>query len=533
MLHFLRNRSTYETLFVVLVTVLFGLAIGMMGALSLKFQVALGIAMFGFMLIMVTPHRRTLCLCLYVMIQPLSIEKILFVDAPIWSGLRGQELIINAGDLVLMLLAAILITERLITHKPRFVVDKKALLFLTLLVWATISYLTHLLFYQSNFMSNAPLGLLHLTRNFLFVVIIGSAIKTRSDVIWILLAVLFMLVFESVLVSLSFATHKTYTFMSLIGGTQFIQSYSGTSGNIVRAVGTLGVANQQGLFHAMFTFLVIGLFAVRNPIVRYSALVAILMSFIAVIFTFSRGSWLCIALASMLIAGIFVKRAEVAQRAWLIGGVVMIVFFVALTALAQPILDRLTKGDDGATGSRLRMMSLAIDLFAQYPIIGVGPLGFTEAGLRLYPPGTKSNEWVPAGDKPIVPPLGRIELARAVVPGQADLVVPLPVHNKYLLTLSELGLVGLLIWVLIFYLFYQDAKQCSLSKDRLYRFMGVSGLGITFVAALYMNLDLFADDKTLQVLLFPLVLVSACSRLARQQANTIKSANLSRIQSRS
>ena len=258
MLQFLRNRSTYETLFVVLVTVLFGLAIGMMGALSLKFQIALGVAMLGFMLIMVTPHRRTLCLCLYVMIQPLSIEKILFVDAPIWPGLRGQELIINAGDLVLMLLAAILVTERLITHKPRFVVDKKALLFLTLLVWATISYLIHLLFYQSNFMSNAPLGLLHLTRNFLFVVIIGSAIKTRSDVIWILLAVLFMLGFESVLVSLSFATHKTYTFMSLIGGTQFIQSYSGTSGNIVRAVGTLGVANQQGLFHAMFTFLVIG-----------------------------------------------------------------------------------------------------------------------------------------------------------------------------------------------------------------------------------------------------------------------------------
>lgn len=519
---FLNSRTTYETLFVVLTTVVFGLALGMMGALSLKFQVALGVAMLGFMLIMVTPDRRTLCLCLYIIIQPLSIEKILFVDTPIWPGLRGQELIINAGDIILVLLAAILLIERLISKKPQFIFDEKSKLLFTLFIWGAISYLIHLLFYQSNFIDNAKFGLLHLMRNLFFVVIIGSAIKSRSDVIWVLLTVLFMLILESFLVSLSFATHRTYTFMSLIGGTQFIQSYSGSSGSIVRAVGTLGVANQQGLFHAMFTFLAIGLFAVRNPIVRYLALISILMSFIAVIFTFSRGSWLCIAIASILISVVFIKRAEVAQRAWLIGGVVMIIFFIALTALAQPIVDRLTKGDDGATGSRIRMISLAVDLFAQHPIIGVGPSGFTEAGLRLYPPGAKGNEWVPAGGKAIVPPLGRIELARGQVPGQADIIVPLPVHNKYLLMLSELGIIGLLIWLMLFYAFYKDAKQCSRSSDKLYRFIGVAGLGITLVAVIYMNLDLFADDKTLQVLLFPLVFVSACSRLSKQQSGSAK-----------
>jgi O-antigen ligase len=519
MLHFLKSRSTYEAIFVVLTTIVFSLGLGMMGSLSLKFQVALGIAMLGFLVILITPHRRTLCLCLYVLIQPLSIEKILYVDKPIWPGLRGQELIMNAGDVMLVLLAAILIIERLITHKPQFVFDKKVQLFLALLVWATISYLVHILFYQSDFVDNAPFGLLHLTRNLLFVLIIGSAIQSRSDVIWVLLSILLLLIFESILVSLSFATGKSYTFMSLIGGVQFNQSYTGSSGNIVRAVGTLGVANQQGLFHAMFTFLLVGLFAVRNPIARYAALVAILMSFIAVIFTFSRGSWLCIALASTYIITLFIKRAEVSKSAWLLGGVVMIVFFAALTAVAQPIIDRLTKGDDGATGSRLRMISLAVDLFEHHPIIGVGPSGFTEAGIKLYPPGKKSTEWVPAGAKAIVPPLGRIELARAVVPGQPDLIVPLPVHNKYLLTLSELGVLGLCVWLLIFYYFYRDAKQCSRATDQLYRFIGVAGLGVTLVAVVYMNLDLFADDKTLQVLLFPLVLVSACKRLAQQQTS--------------
>ena len=522
MLNFLSNRSTYETLFVVITTILFSLAIGMVGALSLRFQVALAIGLVGFLIILITPARRTLCLCLYVMIQPLSIEKVLFANDPVWTGLIGLEVIMNAGDLILMLLAAILIAERLVRNKSHFVFDKKTQLFLILLVWGSISYLIHLLFYQSNFINNAPLGLLHLLRNLLFVVIIDSAIQSRSDVIWILLSVLLILIVESILVSLSFATGKTFTFMSMIGGAQFNQSYSGTGGNIVRAVGTLGAANQQGMFHAIFTFLLIGLFSVKNTLVRYMGLITILMSFVAVIFTFSRGSWLCIALATFLIIFIFVKRAEVTPRAWLIAGMVMIIFFAVLIAVAQPIIDRLTKGDDGATGSRLRMISLAVDEFAQYPIIGVGPYGFIEAGLKLYPPGSKGNEWVAVGDKAIVPPLGRIELARAVVPGQPDVIVPLPVHNKYLLVLSELGIVGLLIWVMIFYAFYSDAKQCSLSTDKLYRFIGVAGLGVTSVAVIYMNLDLFADDKTLQVLLFPLVFVSACNRLSKQASTIIK-----------
>lgn len=145
------------------------------------------------------------------------------------------------------------------------------------------------------------------------------------------------------------------------------------------------------------------------------------------------------------------------------------------------------------------------------------PSEYVEAGLKLYPPGYKTNEWTPLGDKAIVPPLGRIELARVDIPGYPLLIVPLPVHNKYMLVLSELGIVGLALWLLIFYSFYQDAKNCSQSKDPLLRFTGIAGLGIVLVAVMYMNLDLFADDKTLQILLFPLLVISAASKIATKQ----------------
>ncbi|MDI1297796.1 O-antigen ligase [Methylotenera sp.] len=518
MLNYFKNRSFYETLIVIAVTLAFGIGVGFLGALAPKFQVALGIGMFGFLVIAFVPHKRSFCLFLWVLIQPLSIEKILYTAPGLWDNFRGLEVIMNAGDLILILLAGIVIFEGTKSRRAIWVWDKKSSLFLAMVLWAIVSYLIHLLFYQSEFINTSQLGILHLVRVLLFVIIITSAIKTRSDLIWVLIAVLLILVLQSFLVCLSFVTTKVYNFGSLLGGPSFSQTYSGGTNTITRAVGTLGVANQQGLFHAMFTFLLIGFFAVKKPFFRYAALSVIVGSFIAVIFTFSRGSWLTMGLATVLIFCVFFKRREITPRSWLVGGLIMLLFSAALAAVAQPIIDRLTKGDDGATDSRIRMITLAKDLFLQYPIIGVGPSEYVEAGLKLYPPGYKTNEWTPLGDKAIVPPLGRIELARIDVPGYPTLIIPLPVHNKYMLILSELGVVGLLLWLMIFYEFYRDAKSCSKSKDPLLRFIGIAGLGIVLVAVVYMNLDLFADDKTLQILLFPLLVITAANRVAIKQA---------------
>lgn len=511
------KRMTYETILVVFASLLFGIATGFMSALAVKFQIAICIVLIGTVAMALVPYKRTMCLFLTVLIQPLSIEKILYTGPGLFGSLRGLEIVLNAADLVLIALAVLVLIESLQQRKNLFYWDKKASLFLALLVWAAISYLIHLLFLQTGFTSSAKLGLLHMTRNLLFVVIIMSAIRTRADLIWVMLGVLFHVLLQSGLVTLSFFTHEVYTFMRLLGGPTLSQSYAGSGEVIIRAVGTLGVANQQGLFHAMFTFLLVGFFGVKNPTLRNLALLAMMVSFVSVIFTFSRGAWLSIILAIFLIVTIFIKRREITPRSWLIGSLVMIMFAIALSAVIQPIIDRLTKGDDGATGSRIRMIELAYDLWKEHPIIGVGPYEYVEAGLKLYPPGYKGNEWVPVGGKAIVPPLGRIELARALVPGdKQEVIVPLSVHNKYLLVLCELGIVGLVIWLMIFYEFYQDAKRCSRAQDPFFRYLGVGGRGIVLVAVVYMNVDLFADDKTLQILLFPLVIISAAYKLHRQ-----------------
>ena len=514
-MNFFKSRSIYEVVFVILATLVFSLGIAVLGTIAPKFQIALVIAMVGLIVFALVPYKRTFCLVLFVMIQPLSIEKILYTGPPLWDNLRGQEIVLNMADIILVMLALLLVFDRIKLRKPLMVWDKKAKLFFLLMVWGIFSYFIHLVYFQDSYVNLSQIGILHLFRNLFFVVVLTSSIQTKADLIWVLIAVMFMVMLESFLVGLSFATGEVFSFLRLMGASPDVQTYSGDAGSVIRATGTLGVANQQALFHAMFTFLLVGFFAVKNPVIKKIALIAVLGSLGAVIFTFSRSAWLCMILSSLLICSVFIYRREFKSSAWLIGSLILIGFIAFLAAFAQPIIDRLTKGDNKTTDSRYRMILLAKDLFLHNPIIGVGPAEYTEAGLKLYPPGYKDPEWVAFGDKPIVPPLGRVELAEGKLDPMTLIIVPLSVHNKYLLTLSELGLVGLIIWLMIFYQFYRDARVCSNSKDQFFRFLGVGGMGVVLVACVYMQLDLFADDKTLQVLLFPLVVIGAAARLSK------------------
>jgi len=218
MLNFIKSRTVYETSFVVLTTMVFALAVGLMGSIALKFQIALALGMLGLLVVMLVPQRRTLCLFAWVLVQPLSIEKILYTATPLWTDMRGQEIVLNAGDLILILLAGILLFERFVLNKKAIVFwDTNAKWFLALFAWSIVSYLVHTLYFQSEFTQSNPIGILHLFRMLCFVIIMQAAIQTRADVLWVLVAVMLILVFESVLVYLAVITGKSYTFMQLLG----------------------------------------------------------------------------------------------------------------------------------------------------------------------------------------------------------------------------------------------------------------------------------------------------------------------------
>lgn len=520
------NRSGVELAITLFVAVGLGLAMLKLGSIDAKFQIAALLGLSGLVVISILPARRTVCLVLWVMILPLSIEKILASTTPIWPTFIGQPISLNAADVILLLLTIFLAIDGLFSKTQAFIWPKSANYLSLLLLWAFVSYLIHVGFYGDDFVQSTPMGLLHLLRNLIMVVIISSAIKTRADVIWVLIAILITLFLQSILVYLSYSTGKLYNFSILLGQSVEAQKYTGSSGQIVRAAGTLGVANQQASFHAFYTILLIGFFAVKNHFFKNAALLVILMSCLAMIMTFSRTSWIASIIASIILFWLFLKHKEISTYGWLIGISAAVVGVIALAIMAGPIQDRLTKGDDGATDSRVRMVALAVDLFKHNPVIGVGANEYVEAGLDLYPPGYKTTEWTAIGSKPIVPPLGRIELATYITKGEKPIIVPLSVHNKYLLTLAELGLVGLMLWLGLYWQLLKEAWQCTKSVDQFYRYLGIAGVGCIVSTTTYMMLDLFSDDKTVQILLFTPIFVSAVGRLARLEKIQIEEAAL-------
>lgn len=494
-----------------------GLLLGLMGGLPVKYQIALMVGGIFICILVMFPERRLLCILLWILIQPLSIEKVFFANS-IYQGFMPQDIVINAGDALLVLLAGIMLIESQFTNNKVWHWPALATLFGLYLLWAFVSAVSHAAFLDTGYTGSSPLALLTYIRTLLFIVIVHSAIRTRAELVCILFTLAWIVLGEACLVALSYVTGEIFNFAKLTGQDTVmkLQTFSGAGEKVVRGVGTLGQVNQQALFHTLYTLPLIALLVVRNTWFRVFALAVMGASAMALLLSFSRSAWLSFALALTVIFVMAWRRREIKPIAWLTGAVLAVVMAIALGVLSGPIYERIAHGDDGATDSRLRMIGLATDLFLQHPILGVGPGEYPQAALLLYPDKFEEVESHPPGAKPIVPPVGRLEVVRLVRPGMETLTVPLPVHNKYLLTLSELGVVGVIMWIAIYVYLFREALACSRARDYLLRYIGVAGVAAVVASMFYMMLDLFADPKTLQVLFFIPVLVTAAARIVKE-----------------
>ncbi|MHB1529544.1 MAG: O-antigen ligase family protein [Acidiferrobacteraceae bacterium] len=495
-----------------------GMAVVLLGGLSLKYRVAVMFGLLGTGFLLLSPDRRILSLILWILIMPLSIEKVFYVAPPVWSGFVAQAITINAGDMLLALLFVFLLAKSQLTGEKAFYWPTVATAWLLLLSWATISYLIHRFYLQDGLVSSSPLALLRLLKILIFIVLIHSAVRSRGDVILAITAVLVIVLFESILVGLSYITGHIFNFTSLTGGKPILglQKYSGPASSLVRGTGTLGQTNNTAHFETFYSLILLAMFGLKNRLLRIMALITMLAAGMAILLSFSRGAWLSFALAILAAFFIFLRRHEISKGAWLTGSSIAMLAVLVLAMLASPIMDRLSStGSDGAIASRLRMFHVAFDLARAYPIIGVGPGEYAQAGLKLQSPRFTTPQWVPLGQKPIVPLVGKLDVVTLAERGRPPLRLPLPVHNKFLLVLSQLGVVGLILWFALYGYFLRDALRCFHAQDKLYRFVGVAGIAYCVAALVYMNVDLFSDSQTVEVLIFIPVLITAVARLSR------------------
>jgi len=169
-------------------------------------------------------------------------------------------------------------------------------------------------------------------------------------------------------------------------------------------------ANHFGAFIAHFSVMAMGMFLVdRHPVRRNIYLSAFIVSLYPLFLSYSRGAYAA-TIAGLIVLGLLRKRSLLFA--------VLIVLFAYQELLPATVVERIQMTEtatgtlESSAADRLFVWQLARELFAQHPLIGIGFQGFYFASVGL--------------------PLRNV-------------------HNFYLETAAEEGIVGLGLLAILFY----------------------------------------------------------------------------------
>jgi O-antigen ligase len=208
---------------------------------------------------------------------------------------------------------------------------------------------------------------------------------------------------------------------------------------------------------------------------RVAARIACVGGATLLILTQSRGSWVSLAIAAVVMIAISVRRGwtEQGRRLFLFAGAISL-------ASALPIVqDRLLGNDHGSASVRAPLMSTAEQIIRTHPLQGVGANNYAIV-LPDYLTPDKAGVWV------------------------------YTVHNQYLLVWAESGIFALVAFAAIIIFAIRAGLSASRSSDR-----DVAVLGAACAAALCGHVvHLSVDLMSARVLLLMLVIVAAIAQAA-------------------
>lgn len=282
-------------------------------------------------------------------------------------------------------------------------------------------------------MRRRDLRLLVRDRPVVTLVAVGLALWAASSSLWaidedVALSSAFRLAQGLLLVFIIYSAlreprHVRWVLGTYVGGavvTALFALGSAATGGLTRLSGEN--ANPNELAALFLPGVVLSVFAAlgeRRPLLRWAASGAATILLVALLLTGSRGGLLGLAVA--LIAGIIVAGAGRVRfglvAVALVMGSAVVVYYAAFAPVEQA--DRVSAiGDDGGSG-RTDLWKVASEVASDRPLTGVGAGNFREAEARY--------------------------AAREIDIARIDLVLDESkvVHNTYLSILSELGIVGL------------------------------------------------------------------------------------------
>jgi len=214
----------------------------------------------------------------------------------------------------------------------------------------------------------------------------------------------------------------------------------------LRAYGSFGSPNALGIYLAVL--LVLGLFIyLKTENFKYKIFITIGQLFIlsGLILSFSRGAWIATVAGIFLLVIVFRKNKfkEVARQS-LSYFLIIIFFFLILRPLFITRIDVVGRLETRSITERVSQIAEWKNIFFTHPILGVGLDKYT-----LY--------------------LHNIHPSLPVWQYQ-------PVHNVYLLGLAEIGILGMIVFLVIWFFFFKFVWQKNISYLPIFTTLLIAGL---------------------------------------------------------
>ncbi len=285
---------------------------------------------------------------------------------------------------------------------------------------------------------------------------ISGTVRTRNDVIFLLVVMLGVMVFEGL-----------YLLWQRFGPSYAgIRAYRGTDGVYsVRVDGHFKSPNLAGAFFSFFLVPALAFLMLRvHRYWRLFAIFAFAVGGLGIFLTLSRGAWVALAVSTSVFIFFMVLRGWISLSAPMMLSIAVLVLMLLFPEL---LLERLFGDDGGAAEGRNPLNIIAMSMVDSSPLTGIGLNNFATV-LPDFTPLDFANNWL------------------------------YTVHNKYLLVLSETGGLGLMAFLTFMFMNLWRAWRVWQVGDRFYATIALALFAVICGHMFHMWVDVFNGRPPVQ-----------------------------------
>jgi O-antigen ligase len=262
----------------------------------------------------------------------------------------------------------------------------------------------------------AAFDLFALGTSILIFIYVASEIRQRRELRLVLALLIFSAAFQGAIALAQYLAGSTMG-LDFFGAGKKLYGYAGLE-VVSRVGGLIGHPNNLALFFDLMLPLSLSLlFCPLRGLTRFLLAVAVFLQLVGLSVTFSRGGIIGTGLGVLALAVFHGARRFGRMRAFFMAMAGALLLAAILTVVPNPIEKGLTRTEQTGPG-RLQLIGIALTMIQHHPLFGVGLNNFTHAS-RQY------------------------DFTREQVVSSWNS----PVHNLFLFIAGEIGLVGLICFV--------------------------------------------------------------------------------------